>query len=115
MTPLDQQITSAIKSLIRRNGGEIHGFWPEIADKIAVEINGMPDNYIVKQYDNHLRTLGLKYFFDDNPDIYFMRSADGELNFIDRKEVYTPCECTVHRVPGCEPVITWREVDAYGR
>lgn len=114
MTSLDQQITSAIKNLIRRNSGEIHGGWPEIADKIAVEINGIPDDYLVKKYEEHLRTLGLKYFFEDHPDIFFIRSADGELNFIDRIEVYTACEVTVRREPGCDPVIEWREVDRNG-
>lgn len=114
ITHLDKQITSAIKNLIRRNGGEIHGFWPEIANKLACEINGVPDDYIIEKYKEHLRNLGLKYFFEDHPDIYFMRSMDGELNFIDRKEVYTACECTVRREPGCDPVIEWREVDRNG-
>lgn len=88
MTPLDKQIVSAIKTLIRRNEGEIHGFWPEIADAIACELNGVPSAYIVKQYNDHLRNMGLKYFFEDNPDIYFMRGMNGDLNFIDRKLVY---------------------------
>ncbi|MNJ77494.1 hypothetical protein D3C77_750040 [compost metagenome] len=57
-----------------------------------------------------MRNLGLKYFFEDHADIYFMRSLNGELNFIDRQLVYTACECTVHREPGCTPVLTWREV-----
>lgn len=115
MTPLDKRITSAVKNLIRKNDGEIHGFWPEIADKIACEVGGMPDNFIVMKYEDHLRSLGLKYFFEDHPDIYFLRSTDGELNFIDRSQVYTACEVTVHKVPGCPPVIEWREVDKHGR
>lgn len=114
MSPLDKRITSAIKNLIRKNDGEIHGFWPEIADKLACEIGGMPDDYIVQKYEEQLRTLGLKYFFEDNPDIYFMRSTDGELNFIDRKQIYTTDEITVRQVPGCDPVIEWREVDRNG-
>lgn len=114
MTHLDKQITSAIKNLIRRKGGEIHGFWPEIANKLACEINGVPDDYIVQKYEERLRTLGLKYFFEDHPDIYFMRSTDGELNFIDRKQIYTTDEITVRKVPGRSPVIEWREVDRNG-
>jgi hypothetical protein len=111
MTPLDRQITSAIKVLIRRNQGEIHGFWPDIADRIACEIGGEPSDFIVKKYEEHLRVMGLKYLFENHPDIYFMRSSvTGELDFIDRSQVYTACECTVHKEPGCEPVITWREV-----
>lgn len=87
MSTLDKQITSAIKTLIRRHGGEFHGYWPDIADKIACEIGGDPSDFIVKQYENHLRNLGLKYFFEDHPDIVFMRGVAGDLNFIDRKLV----------------------------
>lgn len=115
MPPLDRQIVFAIKNLIRKNDGEIHGYWPEIADKLACEIGGMPDEYIVKKYEDHLRELGLRYFFEDHPDIVFMHSMTGELNFIARKLVYTACEVTVHKEPGCEPVIRWREVDQHGQ
>jgi hypothetical protein len=88
MSNLDKQIVSAIKILIRRNGGEIHGFWSDIADKIACQVGGNPDDYIVQKYEEYLRNLGLKYFFEDHPDICFMRGMQGELNFIDRKLVY---------------------------
>ncbi|VVO88017.1 hypothetical protein PS903_02131 [Pseudomonas fluorescens] len=109
MSNLDKQITSAIKVLIRRNGGEIHGFWPDIADKIACEINGEPDGFIVKKYEEHLRSMGLKYLLENHPDIDYMRDRiTGELNFVDRKLVYTACEVTVYKEPGCEPVIEWR-------
>jgi hypothetical protein len=111
MANLNQQIISALKNLIRKNGGEIHGHWPQIADKLACEIGGNPDDYIVQKFEQHLRELGLKYFLEDHPDIYYMRGMTGELNFIDRKLVYVASECTVHKEPGCEPVITWREVD----
>lgn len=110
MTPLDKQIVSAIKTLIRRNGGEFHGFWPEIADAIACEINGVPSDFIVKQYDDHMRNMGLKYFLEDHPDICFIRGMNGDLNFIDRKLVYTASEVTVHKAPGCEPEIEWRDL-----
>lgn len=85
MANLNQQIVSAIKILIHRNGGEFHGGWLDIADKIACEVGGQPDDYIVQQFENHLRCLGLKYFFEDHPDIVFMRGVAGDLNFIDRK------------------------------
>jgi hypothetical protein len=115
MNQLDRQITFAIKNLIRKNQGEIHGFWPEIADKLACEIGGCPDDYIIRKYDEHLRELGLKYFFEDHPDIYYCRGMTGELNFIDRSIVYTACEVTVHKEPGCDAVIEWREVDRNGQ
>lgn len=110
MADLNKQIISAIKTLIRRNGGEIHGHWADISDQIACAVGGDPDDFIVQKFEEHLRNLGLKYFLEDHPDIHFMRSMDGELNFIDSKLVYTACEVTVHKEPGCEPVITWREV-----
>ena len=111
MTPLNKQIVSAIKTLIRRNEGEIHGFWPDLADQIACEIGGDPDDYIVGKYEEHLRSMGLKYLFENHPDIDFMRDGvTGELNFVDRKLVYVASECTVRREPGCEPVITWKEI-----
>ena len=88
MADLNKQIISAIKVLIRRNGGEIHGFWPEIADTIACQVGGNPDDYIVQKFEEHLRNIGLKYFFEDHPDIFFMRGVAGDLNFIDRKLVY---------------------------
>jgi hypothetical protein len=110
MNPLDKQITCAIKNLIRKNQGEIHGHWADIADRLACEIGGMPDDFIVQKYEEHLRNLGLKYFFEDHPDVYFMRSMNGELNFIDRSQCFTTDECTVTKALGCPPVIEWREV-----
>jgi hypothetical protein len=110
MADLNQQIVSAIKTLIRRNGGEIHGYWPDIADKIACQIGGNPDEFIIKKFEDHLRELGLKYFLEDNPDIEFSRGVNGELNFIDRSLCYVATEVTVHKVPGCEPEIEWRDV-----
>lgn len=110
MTPLDKQIVSAIKTLIRRNQGEFHGDWPEIADMIAVEINGVPSDFIVKQYDDHMRNMGLKYFLEDHPDIYFMRGMNGDLNFIDRSLVYDVTSVTVHKTPGGDPVIEWLDL-----
>lgn len=108
MSNLNHQIVTAIKTLIRRNEGEIHGFWPDIADKIACEISGEPDEYIVKKFEEHLRGMGLKYFFEDHPDIDFMRdSITGELNFVDRKLVFTACEITFNRLT---KEITWKEV-----
>jgi hypothetical protein len=91
MADLNQQIVSAIKTLIRRNGGEFHGHWPDIADQIACAVGGNPDDFIVQKFEDHLRNLGLKYFLEDNPDIYFMRGMAGDLNFIDRKLVHV-CE-----------------------
>lgn len=110
MNTLDKQIVSAIKTLIRRNQGEFHGFWPDIADKIACEIGGDPSAFIVQKYEAHLRELGLKYFFEDHPDIVFMRGVMGELNFIDRSLCYVTTEVTVHKAPGCEPVVEWRDI-----
>jgi hypothetical protein len=88
MANINQQITSAIKNLIRRHGGEFHGFWPDIADKIACEVGGCPDDFIVQKFEDHLRNLGLKYFFEDHPDVCFFRGVTGDLNFVDRKLVY---------------------------
>ena len=100
MANLNKQILSAIKTLIRRNNGEIHGMWPQIADMIACEVGGNPDDYIVQKFEEHLRNLGLKYFLEDNPDIYYMRGMDGELNFIDRSLVYIASECTHNKQTG---------------
>ncbi|WP_420170643.1 hypothetical protein ACN99C_11655 [Pseudomonas alloputida] len=109
---IDKMVVTAIKNLIRRNDGEFHGFWPEIAELIAGEISGIPaDDFYVSKYDEHLREMGLKYFFEDHPDIVFFRGAFGDLNFVDRKLVYTVSEVTVHRAPGRAPVITHCEVD----
>lgn len=88
MSTLDKQIVSAIKTLIRRNQGEFHGYWPDIADKIACEVGGEPSDFIVQKYEDHLRELGLKWFFESHPDIFFVRGVTGDLNFIDRKLVY---------------------------
>lgn len=110
MSNLNQRIVSAIKSLIRRNGGEVHGAWPDIANQIACEIGGMPDEFIVQQYEEHLRNLGLKYFFENHPDIVYMRGMSGELNFIDRSLTYVGTELTVVRKKGCAPELIWREV-----
>ncbi|HBM65946.1 MAG TPA: hypothetical protein DD418_20915 [Pseudomonas sp.] len=108
---IDSMVVTAIKNLIRRNNGEFHGYWPEIAERIASEINGIPSDFYVSKYDGHLREMGLKYFFEDHPDIVFFRGWNGDLNFVDRKLVYTVTEVTVHRAPGCAPVITRREVN----
>lgn len=85
MANLNQQITAAVKALIRHNGGEFHGYWPDISDRIACEVGGNPDDFIVKKFEDHLRNLGLKYFFEDHPDIIFYRDPLGEMNFVDRK------------------------------
>ncbi|OPK06785.1 hypothetical protein [Pseudomonas sp. VI4.1] len=108
MADLNHQIVSALKTLIRQNGGEIHGYWPDIADRIACEIGGDPDDFIVKKFEEHLRAMGLKYFFEDHKDIDFMRDwITGELNFVDRKLVFTACEVSFNRVT---KEITWKEV-----
>lgn len=111
MNNIDNMVVTAIKNLIRRNDGEIHGYWPEIAERIAGEISGMPaDDFYVEKYDEHLRMMGLKYFFEDHPGVHFFRGWNGDLNFVDRKLVYVTDEYSVHKVPGCEPVVTHHEV-----
>lgn len=110
-TNIDTMVVAAIKNLIRRNNGEVHGYWPEIAERIAGEINGVPSDFLSFQYDSHLRSMGLKYFFKDHPDVCFFRGTCGDLNFVDPNLVYVVSEVTVHREPGREPVITRREVN----
>jgi len=85
MSNLNNQIVSAIKTLIRRNQGEFHGYWPEIADMVACEIGGDPSDYIVKKFEEHMRDMGFKYYFEDHPDICFVRGVAGDLNFVDKK------------------------------
>lgn len=111
MNQIDKMVVTAIKNLIWRNDGEFHGYWPEIAELIAGEINGnSASDFLVARYDEHLRKMGLKYFFEDHPDVCYFRSPFGELNFVDPSLVYVTDEYSVHKVPGFEPVITHREV-----
>lgn len=104
-------ILSAITTLVRRNEGEIHGDWDSITDQLLCEMGGPMDreNFILQEFEQYLRNLGLEQLTANSP-VEFIKGMGGELNFIDRSLVYTVCECTVHKEPGSDPVIEWREV-----
>lgn len=84
MTSLDRQIVSAIVILTRRNGGEVHGFWPEIIEKIDDELSQFTDGEAMELFTSYVRNMGLKYVLEESP-VAFFRSTTGEINLVYRE------------------------------
>ena len=87
LTVFERQIINAMCILVKQSGGEIHGTWPVLADRIAYEMGFYPSGEIVEKMQNKLQEIGLEVLTAGSPVVFF-RSMNGELNLVDRDLVY---------------------------
>lgn len=91
MTVFNRQILNSICILVRQNGGELHGHWPLIADKVACDLGLSIEAYdeIAQKMQDHLIAVGLDHITAGSPVVFF-RSMSGELHLVSKELLHEP-------------------------
>lgn len=82
-------LSNALRRIVRRNGGEFHGSFWQVAEALQLEVGGIVCEEDVEPMKSHILNIGCEALVEGTDLVFFkMNDPRAPLNFVEKELFY---------------------------